>query len=113
MTITEHPGRLTITSAGQLIASLHYLQLSPTSWVLEQLFVHPSQDVSTVAQQLIDRFVELARDNDVTVKVLDPYAKRYFSQHPVPDLLAAHQLPVTGPTAVQPVALNLRHTEEE
>ncbi|AKP63877.1 acetyltransferase [Levilactobacillus koreensis JCM 16448] len=113
MTITEQPGQLTITQDEQLLASLHYLRLSATSWVLEQIFVRPSQPAAERAADLIKRFTELATAANVTVKVLDPYAKRYFMQHPAPDLLAAHQLPVSGAAAVQPVALHINHSEEE
>lgn len=111
MAISETPGALTNSTGDQLNASLHYLVLSPQQWVLEQIFVRPEQPVS-LAVDLIKRFTSLAQAAQVTVKVLDPYAKRYFTHHPAPDLLAAHQLPVTGPHAVQPVDLNY-HTEEE
>ncbi|MDT6980023.1 acetyltransferase [Levilactobacillus zymae] len=111
MTIREAPGTLTILDHDQLKASLHYLVLSPDQWVLEQLFVRPEQPLS-LAVDLLKRFTSRAQAAQVTVKVLDPYAKRYFTQHPVPNLLAAHQLPVSGPQAVQPVDLN-HHTEEE
>lgn len=114
MTITEQPGQLSLTRDDQLQASLHYLQLSASSWVLEQIFVRPSQSATSLAEQLIKRFTELATAADVTVKLLDPYAKRYFSQHPAAQvILAANQLPVTGEAAVKPVALHLEHTEEE
>jgi hypothetical protein len=114
MTITEQPGQLQITQDEQLLASLHYLRLSDTSWVLEQIFVRPSQSATTLADQLINRFTQLATTANVTVKLLDPYAKRYFSQHPEEQaILAANQLPVTGDAAVKPVALHLEHTEEE
>ncbi|QMU07067.1 acetyltransferase [Levilactobacillus suantsaii] len=112
MTIRETPGQLTAVVADFPVASLHYLVLNSQQWVLEQLFVRPQQPVD-LAQELIERFSQLATTAQVTVKVLDPYAKRYFSQHPAPDLLAAHQLPVTGPAAVQPVALTQHPTEEE
>lgn len=113
MTITEQPGQLQVVQDEQLLARLHYLRLSDTSWVLEQIFVRSSQSATTLADQLIKRFTELATAAQVTVKLLDPYAKRYFSQHPADQaLLADHQLPVTGDAAVKPVALHL-HTEEE
>ena len=111
MVIQEGPGELTIQADQQLNASLHYLVLQPHQWVLEQLFVRPGQPVS-LAVDLIKRFTYLAQAAQVTVKLLDPYAKRYFTQHPVPALLADHQLPITGPDALQPVELNY-HTEEE
>lgn len=104
MTMTEEPGKLTIVVDDQLMASLHYLTLSPTSWVLEQVFVRPHQSI-TLAVQLVKRFTELATTAQVTVKLLDPYAKAYFSEHPAPALLAAHQLPVHDATAVRPVPL--------
>lgn len=110
MVIQESPGELTIQDAEQLNASLHYLVLRPHQWVLEQLFVRPGQPIS-LAVGLIKRFTYLAQAAQATVKVLDPYAKRYFAEHPVPALLAAHQLPVTGTDAIQPVELNY-HTEE-
>ncbi|AYM03841.1 N-acetyltransferase [Levilactobacillus yiduensis] len=114
MTITEQPGQLQVVQDEQLLASLHYLCLSDTSWVLEQIFVRPSQSATTLANQLIKRFTELATAAQVTVTLLDPYAKRYFSQHPADQaILAANQLHVTGDAAVKPVALHLEHTEEE
>ena len=114
MTITEQPGQLQVLNDTQLLASLHYLCLSETSWVLEQIFVRPSQSATTLADQLINRFTQLATAANVTVKLLDPYAKRYFSQHPAEQvILAANQLPVTGDAAVTPVALHLKQTEEE
>ncbi|MFC6207584.1 N-acetyltransferase [Levilactobacillus tongjiangensis] len=106
MVMTEEPGRLTLTAEDQLQASLHYVCLSDSSWVLEQIFVRPSQPATELAAQLITRFIELATAAHVTVKLLDPYAKRYFAQHPAPTLLAAHQLPISGAAAVQPVSLN-------
>lgn len=106
MAITEEPGRLTLTVDDQLRASLHYICLSDASWVLEQIFVRPSQPATELAAQLITRFIELATAAHVTVKLLDPYAKRYFAQHPAPTLLADHQLPVSGAAAVQPVSLD-------
>lgn len=113
MTITEQPGQLSITVDEQLLARLHYLPLSDSRWVLEQLFVRPNQPAAELAEQLINRFTKLATAANVIVNVLDPYAKRYFVQHPAPQLLAANQLPVTGEAAIQPVALHLEHVEEE
>ncbi|NLR10202.1 MULTISPECIES: acetyltransferase [Lactobacillaceae] len=112
MTITERPGELAITDDDRLLASLHYLVLDETTWVLEQIFVRPGQPAATLAEQLIKRFTQLASTADIQLKVLDPYAKRYFVTHPT-DLLVAHQLPVSGAAAVRPVALRLNHTEEE
>lgn len=112
MTITERPDELAITDDDRLLASLHYLVLDDTTWVLEQIFVRPAQPAATLAEQLIKRFTELATTANVRLKVLDPYAKRYFATHPS-DLLVAHQLPVSGTAAVRPVALHLEHTEEE
>lgn len=112
MTITEEPGRLAIVEADRLMASLHYFALTDTQWVLEQIFVRPGQPVG-LAVELLKRFTKAATAAQVTVKLLDPYAKSYFVAHPEPDLLAAHQLPVSGTTAVQPIALNIDHTEEE
>jgi len=112
MTITEEPGRLTIQEADRLMASLHYIPLAADQWVLEQIFVRPSQPID-LAVQLIKRFTKLATTAQVTVKLLDPYAKQYFTKHPAPDLIADHQLPLSGATAVRPVALHDNHTEEE
>lgn len=81
MTITEQPGQLSITVDEQLLARLHYLPLSDSRWVLEQLFVRPNQPAAELAEQLINRFTKLATAANVTVNVLDPYAKRYFVQH--------------------------------
>ena len=110
MALREEPGRLTILDDDRLMASLHYLTLSADSWVLEQIFVRPNQPVS-LAVELIKRFTQLATAAQVTVKLLDPYAKRYFTAHPAPTLVAAHQLPVQGATAVRPVALTAHPTE--
>lgn len=112
MTITERPGELAITADERLLASLHYLPLDASTWVLEQIFVRPAQPAAELAEQLIKRFTQLATTANVHLKVLDPYAKRYFTTHPT-DLLVAHQLPVSGAAAVRPVALHLEHTEEE
>lgn len=102
MSLTEAPGRLTIVENDQLLASLHYLTLADDTWVLEQIFVRPSQSTD-LAVQLIKRFTSLANAAAVPVKLLDPYAKAYFATHPVLDHLADHQLPVRGPGAVRPV----------
>ncbi|KRL95322.1 N-acetyltransferase [Levilactobacillus hammesii] len=112
MTMTEHPGELAISEDDRLLASLHYLSLDESTWVLEQIFVRPAQPAATLAEQLIKRFTQLATAADVRIKLLDPYAKRYFATHPT-DQLAAHQLPVDGADAIRPVALHLEHTEEE
>lgn len=112
MTITERPGELAIVDGSQLLASLHYLCLDKATWVLEQIFVRPAQPATALAEQLIKRFTKLATTAQVRVKLLDPYAKRYFATHPT-DFLAVHQLPVSGADAVQPVTLHPDHIEEE
>jgi len=112
MTITERPGELAIVDDNRLLASLHYLCLDESTWVLEQIFVRPAQPATALAEQLIKRFTQLATTAKVSVKLLDPYAKRYFATHPA-DFLAAHQLPVSGADAVRPVALHPEHIEEE
>lgn len=112
MAMTENPGELTIREDDRLLASLHYLCLNDTTWMLEQIFVRPAQPAAVLAEQLIKRFTQLATAANVQVKLLDPYAKRYFTAHPT-DVLMAQQLPVSGAAAVRPVALHLEHTEEE
>ncbi|KRN02506.1 hypothetical protein FD13_GL001960 [Levilactobacillus senmaizukei DSM 21775 = NBRC 103853] len=111
MVIQEAPGQLNLVETDQRLASLHYLSLSEHIWVLEQLFVRPGQS-ATLADHLISRFLEIAADNAVTLKVLDPYAKRYLSVH-LTSLLAPNQLPVTGPNAIQPVSEHYPSLEEE
>ena len=101
VTLTVTPGQLALVADDRLLASLHYLSLTPDTWVLEQLFVRPGQSVD-LAVRLIKRFTSLATTAQVQVKLLDPYAKRYFAAHPIPDRLAPHQLPVQGPAAVRP-----------
>lgn len=112
MTIHQHPGQLILTTGDQQLASLHYLTIAPNVWVIEQLFVRPGQPVH-LADQLLAEFEQLALTAKVTVKLLDPYAKRYFTDHPASAILAPHQLPVRGATAVQPVALQSNHEEKE
>ncbi|MFC6275393.1 acetyltransferase [Levilactobacillus tangyuanensis] len=111
MVIKEVPGQLNLIAADQRLASLHYLALSDQTWVLEQLFVRPGQSAE-LADQLIRRFLEIAAEKSMVLKILDPYAKRYLSAHPT-SLLAPNQLPVTGPGAVQPVSEHYPSLEEE
>lgn len=50
--------------------------------VVERVFVVPDFRGHGLAAQLMDQFVNLARDHQWVVKIMCPYAKRYFKLHP-------------------------------
>lgn len=50
--------------------------------VVERVFVHPDYRGQGIAAELVRRFVRYASDQQWTVKLMCPYAKKEFRQHP-------------------------------
>lgn len=58
------------------------VQASDKRVVVERVFVAPAARGQGVAAELVRRFVELATQQNLTVKLMCPYAKRQFGLHP-------------------------------
>ncbi|KRL28518.1 hypothetical protein FD27_GL000033 [Limosilactobacillus frumenti DSM 13145] len=50
--------------------------------VLERVFVHPDYRGQGIAAELVKRFVQLAEQQGLTVKLMCPFAKQQFKIHP-------------------------------
>lgn len=50
--------------------------------VIERVFVVPAFRGHGLGKQLMEQFVANAHKSGLTVKIMDPFAKRYFKQHP-------------------------------
>lgn len=50
--------------------------------VIERVFVVPAFQGHGLGKQLMEHFIANARENNLTVKIMDPFAKQYFKQHP-------------------------------
>lgn len=50
--------------------------------VVERVFVHPDYRGHGIAAELVKRFVQLAEQQGLTVKLMCPFAKQQFQIHP-------------------------------
>lgn len=66
--------------AGEVV--FPFVERSAKRVVVERVFVVPKYRDHGLAAQLMDHFVTYAIEHHLTVKLMCPYAKQYFRQHP-------------------------------
>lgn len=78
----EHDKLLARDTDGRIIGRLLFLDLAPN--VVNILSVHVAEEHrgQGIARQMMDRFLEYAREHDKEVIPSCSYAKAYFEQHP-------------------------------
>ncbi|WP_283576869.1 GNAT family N-acetyltransferase [Limosilactobacillus oris] len=75
--------RIIASNPGQpLIGEISFPAVSDDRVVVERVFVHPDYQGQGIAAQLVQHFVDYAKEQHWTVKLMCPYAKAQFKQHP-------------------------------
>lgn len=75
--------RIVASAPGQaLVGEISFPAVSDDRVVVEHVFVHPDYRGQGIAAQLVQRFVNYAEQQRWTVKLMCPYAKAQFRQHP-------------------------------
>lgn len=67
-----------------LIGEISFPQVAgvPNRVVVEHVFVNPDYRGQGIAAELVKRFVDYARSQNLTVKLMCPYAVQQFKLHP-------------------------------
>ena len=65
-----------------LIGEITFPPLSDGRVVVERVFVNPDFRWQGIAGKLVKEFVKYAKEQDLTVKLMCPYAKVAFQKHP-------------------------------
>lgn len=83
----------TTTDQGQWAGEVSFPFVDQTNHrvVVERVFVVPEFRGHGIAAQLMDHFIQYAQQQDYTVKIMCPYAKRYFKLHPEAQVLLQPQ----------------------
>ena len=75
--------RIVASAPGQpLIGEISFPAVNADRVVVERVFVHPDFRGQGIAAQLVQRFVDYAKEQHWTVKLMCPYAKAQFRLHP-------------------------------
>lgn len=85
MEYTIEENRITLTDDGDVFVgetSFPAVEGFPNRVVLERVFVNPDYRGQHLAADLVRKFVEYAKDHQLVVKLMCPYAIKQFKLHP-------------------------------
>ena len=78
----EKNGSFFVESEGKKLAKLSYSFKTPEILTIEHTVVDPSLRGKNVGLQLVNKAVDFARENKLTIIAECPFAKTVFEKHP-------------------------------
>lgn len=82
MKIVAEESRLTMVDGDRWVGELSFPAVAPGRVVLERTFIRPEYRGQGRGRQLVAAFVDYARQHQLTVKLMCPFAKLEFDRHP-------------------------------
>lgn len=79
---TEHKGAFYIEENGQRVGEMTYVHAGPGKIIIDHTEVHSSMEGKGVGKQLLAAAVKYARENNLKIVPLCPYAKRVMEKSP-------------------------------
>ncbi len=67
---------------GQVVGEITYSDTKGGKWIIDHTYVDPNHRNQQIGEQLVNAIVEWAREENVKLLPLCPFAKREFEQTP-------------------------------